>query len=316
MSNAQIIPAQNTQLTQQADLELVLDAWAQALALRVSAQELAENSAQSYKRGARRFVAFCQAQKLDALDPDSVREWKAALLKDYKPATVNAWLAGLKALYTWLAEQGQLSYNPAQNVKGAKRKGTNKRHARESLTDSEMRRLLALPDESAQGKRDAAILALMSYAALRQVEVYRADLSDLKTQSGRLVLEVQGKGRQEKDEIVVIMGDAEKALRDWISIRGSDEGALFTSLSNRSNGERLSLRAIRGIVKSYYKLAGIVGNKTTHSLRHTAITKAISNGVAIQKVKGLARHSSIETTMIYFHELDRLEDPAEAYISY
>ena len=112
------------------------------------------------------------------------------------------------------------------------------------------------------------------------------------------------------------MGDAELALRDWLSIRGSDEGALFVSLSNRSNGERLCLRAIRGIVKKYYKLAGIVGNKTTHSLRHTAITKAISAGVPIQKVKGLARHSSIETTMIYFHELDRLEDPAEAYIIY
>lgn len=316
MSNAQIIPAQNTQLTQQAQLDELLNPWAQALALRVSAQELAENSSKSYQRGARRFLSFCQEQDLDARAPDSVREWKAALLTEYKPATVNAWLAGVKALFAWLSETGIISHNPAEHIKGAKRKGTNKRHARESLTDSEMRRLLALPDESAQGKRDAAILALMSYAALRQVEVYRADLADLKTQSGRLVLEVQGKGRQEKDEIVVIMGDAEQALRDWISARGSDEGALFVSLSNRSRGERLCLRAIRGIVKKYYSLAGIVGNKTTHSLRHTAITKAISAGVPIQKVKGLARHSSIETTMIYFHELDRLEDPAEAYISY
>jgi integrase/recombinase XerD len=316
MSNAHIIPAQNTQLTQQAQLDELLSSWAQALALRVSAHELAENSSKSYQRGARRFLSFCQELGLDPTAPNSVREWKAELLKEYKPATVNAWLAGVKALYTWLSEIGRLSFNPAQNIKGAKRSGTNKRHARESLTDSEMRRLLALPDESAQGVRDAAILALMSYAALRQVEVYRADLSDLKTQSGRLVLEIQGKGRQEKDEIVIIMGDAEQALRDWLSVRGSDQGALFVSLSNRSSGERLSLRAIRAIVKRYYRLAGIVGNKTTHSLRHTAITKAISNGVPIQKVKGLARHSSIETTMIYFHELDRLEDPAEAYISY
>jgi len=303
-------------LAQLPALEELLERWAQALDLQVQAQELSLNTSNSYQRGARKYFAHCHGAELDPAEPDSVRAWKAALLQDYKPASVNSWLAGLKSFYSWLSETGKLPYNPAQLIKGAKRTGTSKRHARESLTDSEMRRLLALPDESAQGVRDAAILALMAYTALRQVEIHRADLADLQTKSGRLVLMVQGKGRQEKDEYIVILGETESALRDWLSIRGKAEGALFVSLSNRSSGERLSLRAIRALVKEYYSLAGIVGNKTTHSLRHTAITKAISAGVPIQKVKSLARHSSIETTMIYFHELDRLEDPAEQYISY
>jgi len=97
----------------------------------------------------------------------------------------------------------------------------------------------------------------------------------------------------------------------------SASGALFTSLSNRGRDERLSLRAIRGIVKAAYKAAGVVGkNKTTHSLRHTAITTAVKRGAPVQKVQAMARHANISTTMIYYHETDRVENPAEEFIQY
>ena len=37
---------------------------------------------------------------------------------------------------------------------------------------------------------------------------------------------------------------------------------------------------------------------------------------AVQKVKAIARHVSIDTTMLYFYEIDQLSDPAERYIVY
>ncbi len=42
------------------------------------------------------------------------------------------------------------------------------------------------------------MLCLMAYTAARQIELHRADLADLRTISGHLVLAVQGKGRGEK----------------------------------------------------------------------------------------------------------------------
>ena len=36
----------------------------------------------------------------------------------------------------------------------------------------------------------------------------------------------------------------------------------------------------------------------------------------ILKARQLARHSSIDTTMIYVHEADRLDNPGEALIDY
>jgi site-specific recombinase XerD len=289
--------------------------WQDDLNLRVDAQELKPDTAATYYRGAMKFLEWLASEQPSA---DTVRRWKADLLKDKKKAgSVNIWLAGLRSFFGWLAEQGQIPFDPTQAIKGAKRKGANRSHVRELLTDREVIRLLAQPDrKTREGARDYAMLSIMVYTAARGIELHRADIGDLKTMDGALVLQVQGKGRDEKGEILVLSLEAENAVRDWLAIRGQEEGALFTSCSNKSRGERLSRRALRGIVKGYMIAAGIRGNKTTHSLRHTAITNAIRHGVPIQKVKGMSRHASLDTLMIYYHEVDRLSDPAERHISY
>jgi integrase len=53
-----------------------------------------------------------------------------------------------------------------------------------------------------------------------------------------------------------------------------------------------------------------------HSLRHTAIRSAIRHGTPTEKVRGMSRHASLDTLMIYYQGTDRIDDPAEKYISY
>lgn len=61
----------------------------------------------------------------------------------------------------------------------------------------------------------------------------------------------------------------------------------------------------------------MVGNaKTTHSLRHSAITNAIRRGASPMQVQAMARHASFDTTLGYYHEVSRLDDPAEDLIHY
>ena len=50
---------------------------------------------------------------------------------------------------------------------------------------------------------------------------------------------------------------------------------------------------------------------TAHSLRHTAVTFALLGGATIQETQAMARHASINTTMIYAHNLDRMAAGAE-----
>jgi integrase/recombinase XerD len=250
--------------------------------------------------------------------PSDIRRYKKDLEDQYAPQTVNLRLTGARSFFRFLVNTDRLTYNPASEINGVKR-SKSKRHKREELTSEEVRAVIATcqGDQTLEGKRDLAILTLMSYCALRSVEINRANLANLKTEAERMILEVQGKGHTEADEIVIIPRDQEGVLRAWIACRKGADGPLFVSLSNRSSGARLSLRAIRGMVKNRYNLAGVLGpKKTTHSLRHSAITSAIRNGATPLQVQAMARHASFDTTLGYIHTVNRIDNPAEDLIKY
>jgi integrase/recombinase XerD len=44
---------------------------------------------------------------------------------------------------------------------------------------------------------------------------------------------------------------------------------------------------------------------TAHYTRHTVVTLALKAGSIVQEARALARHASINSTMIYTHHLDR-----------
>jgi len=147
----------------------------------------------------------------------------------------------------------------------------------------------------------------------------RASRGDLRTKANRNLLWVQGKGRDEADRYVVIPGAAWDAVQDWLRLGHPvvlPDRPLFYSLS-QAQGNRLASRTVLHIVKSHLLKAGINNpRKTTHSLRHTAITNALVRGASPLQVQQMAGHASFDTTMIYAHEVGRMIDPAEEWISY
>lgn len=300
--------------------ELVAE-WRAALDLRGRAGELSATSCTTYQTGLSKFIKFIGERS--ALGLEDVLEFKAEALKHHKPRSVNTWLSGVKNFSRWAVSAGKLPYDFASGAKSAKRakKGKSARHARAALSDAEVRAVLAVPDRATlTGQRDGAWLALMAYCGARTVEVQRANVGDLVTESGKLLLYVRGKGESEADEFIVLAhADVQSAALAWLGARGDpqSDAPLFTSLSDRSTGERLSLSAYRAIGAQVFKRAGVRGQtKTLHSLRHAAITSAVKHGAPLQKVQSMARHANINTTMIYFHESDRLEEPAERFVSY
>ena len=308
----------NSELTTQRPEQALISVWETALKLDMDAGQIAGTTATTYRRGMAKFYSWLVVQDVDRVSPQVIKTWMAEESKNgRKPSSINTWFAGVKRFFEWGVGEGWLMVNPTEGVKNIKRRGTTKRHLRDALTDREVLRILAQPDTSTDaGKRDYAMLCLMAFCALRQIEIHRLDLEDLSTADGYPVLRLTGKGSNDDDEIAVVYHPkAQDAIYDWLSVRGSEDGPLFIGLGNRSRGQRLSLRSIRGIVKGYYKDAGIVnGRKTTHSLRHSAITKVARQD--IMKAKQVARHVNINTTMIYVHEADRLDNPGEALIDY
>ena len=74
-------------------------------------------------------------------------------------------------------------------------------------------------------------------------------------------------------------------------------------------------RTISRIVKEHLKKVSINNGRTTaHSLRHTAITLALQGGATIQEAQALGRHSSVDTTLLYAHNFNRVLNAAEKKI--
>jgi len=292
-------------------------AWDAHLSGMVARQECSTMTREAYRKALRRLWQWAEAQagEMVAVDAEALNAWKADLLKSVKPASANLYLAGVRAFYAWASAAGLVRANHAAALKSVKRVGIRQRHSRGWLTELEAVRLLELEDIDA---RDHALLSLMLFTGARGIELLRADLSDLRCEGSSCLLYVQGKGRSTSDkEPLVLTPAAAQALNAWLRERGNAPGPLFISHSRRSSGKRLAPSSLRQIVRAALQQAGITRQGiSTHSLRHTAATTLLRHGGSIREAQALLRHSSIETTMVYAHEVDRLTNPPERWIHY
>lgn len=161
------------------------------------------------------------------------------------------------------------------------------------------------------------MINLLIRTGLRTIELERALIDDIKQEGGEIILFIQGKGRDMKDDYVILTSENIKPIQAYLQARGKAKGheALFASHSNKNKGGGLSTRSIRRIVKERLKEIGIDSEKlTAHALRHTAITLSLLGGATLQEAKTLARHSDINTTLIYAQNISRLKDAPERKI--
>jgi len=283
----------------------------------LNAQDIREVSKLAYKTGLERFVSWLSAEGTTQPDRETILRFKKYLIELGLAAnTANSYLTAVKRFFAYL--EGMRKYpDVAKGIKGIQQP---KGHMRESLTVSQVKDLLAQIDTSSlRGKRDFAMVNLMVRTGLRTIEVVRANVGDVWQEGGEALLFVQGKGRDSKDAFVILTEKALNPILAYWKARGkADPGdPLFTSISDRNEGERLTTRTIRGIVKAALRKINIESDKlTAHSLRHSFATLSLRVGAPLIQVRDALRHSSIETTEIYAHNLERLEKGAERFIDF
>ena len=270
---------------------------------------------ETYKRAVRQFIKYLYSKGITRPDDSTVRAFREGLKETCKPTTVQNYIIAVRLFFQWTEKEG-LYPNIAQHIKGAK---ISKEHKKDYLTSSQVKAILeAIEKDTAQGRRDYAILTLMITGGLRDIEVSRANIEDLRTLGDSTVLYIQGKGKEEKADFVKVPPEVEKALRASLADRPSAEESdpLFISLSNNSKGQRISTRSVSGTVKQRLKNAGYDSERlTAHSLRHTAVTLSLLAGDSLQEVQQFARHSNIATTQIYAHNLDKINNPCGGSIA-
>lgn len=270
---------------------------------------------ETYSRAIKQFLNYLRLRGITAPTREDVISFREELKVNHKPSTVQNYIIAVRLFFQW-TEQSGIYPDIAQHVKGAK---ISKDHKKDYLTSSQVKSVLSgITRDTAQGRRDYAIVALMVTGGLRDIEVHRANIEDLRTLGDSTVLYLQGKGRDERTDYVKVPAEVERAIRATLADRPNASGkeSLFISLSNNSKGERISTRSVSGIVKTSLRRAGYNSDRlTAHSLRHTAVTLSLLGGNSLQEVQQFARHANIATTQIYAHNLERAQNKCENTIA-
>ncbi len=287
----------------------------------MEAQDVSSSSKETYRRQLKQFFLWLEAtgraSRLNTLAREDILSYKEQLLSSGRSSySVSSYLTVVRKLFEWL-EAEKVYPNVARGIKGTKKaRGFRK----DTLTPGQLKEALEQMDRSTlEGLRDYALFNLLVRTGLRTVEVSRAQVGDLRQEAGEAVLWIQGKGRDSKDDFVLLTSEALRPLQQYLSTRGrlSDAAPLFASLSDKNTGQPLTTRSISRIIKQALQAVGLDSSRlTAHSLRHTAVTLALKGGASLQQAQAMARHSDPRTTMIYAHNLSRLQAGAERFISF
>jgi site-specific recombinase XerD len=162
------------------------------------------------------------------------------------------------------------------------------------LERAAVKKLLASCDRrTLVGRRDYAVLMLLSRLGLRAGEVAAIQLDDIDWRSGLLLIRGKG-GRRDELPLAVDVGEA---VVSYLRRRPRCESrALFLRVTAPREG--LNRSTVGWIVRAACDRAGLprVG---AHRLRHTAATEMLRQGASLAEIGQVLRHREQKTTAIY-----------------
>lgn len=289
--------------------------------------DLKEKTIKAYSDSINAFIEWLKKNENKPICKKTLLEYKSYMTINHKPKTINLYLSGLRQFFNFLEELGYP--NVMKNIKNVKvGKGFTKSPLEVSqfitIENNMLKHIEELEQKykSNEVKKEKYLLLLRNYAIfklsvmdlLREIEMCRSDKADIRTMQGQVILDIQGKGQDSKNNFVVLADETLKSINKYLSIRGKDNHKpLFISISSNCYGVRLSTRSLSKILKNIFKEYGNIDTPfiTGHSTRHTGATFLHLAKVDMREIQEVARHQDINTTAIYVNTVNRLIDPVE-----
>lgn len=211
--------------------------------------------------------------------------------------SVRRSLAGLRTFFRFLVRERVVATNPARNLENPR---TWERLPC-FLQIDEVSRLLkaAVENPSRHPRRDLALLELVYACGLRVGEATALKLESVRHDLG--ILRVFGKGSKER--IVPVSRRALRAVSDYRDVERPRlvQRAATDLLFVSRGGKPLGREVVNAFLKKYAALAGLAGNVTPHTLRHSFATHMIQGGADLRVVQEILGHAKVDTTEIYTH---------------
>ncbi|WP_196889043.1 tyrosine-type recombinase/integrase [Aureivirga sp. CE67] len=282
-------------------------------------QDVSESTRKIYQRTIKKYFKFLKDKEisLSEVDREILINYKEFLIhEDLSVSTINGYLIVVRLFYQW-TENREIFPNIARGIKILKRKQGI--HRKQHLTKTNSQELLEQysDKEKLLSLRNFAIINLMLRTGLRGIEVTRIRISDISWKYGKRILKVQGKGKIDKEDYIILTNKAYVPILNYLQARENRDSIdyIFVSTSNNSKGKVISTRTIREIVKKAMIEIGLDGKEfSAHSLRHTTAVNILKAGGHTDDAQKLLRHLNPATTMIYTNTLEeeeRFKNPVE-----
>lgn len=170
-----------------------------------------------------------------------------------------------------------------------------KRIIKDTLTEQEIARMFVF----CRNIREKALLAVLSYSGIRNIELCHLKVQDVSFQENTLY--VKG-GKGVKDGIICVSGACIEIIREYLRAypRRHDQ-TLFFSIAENKAADKLKQEAVRKHIRKIAKRAGIEKRVYPHLMRHSLAINMLLHGADLYTVQQQLRHSDITTTLTYVY---------------
>lgn len=217
--------------------------------------------------------------------------------RDASAATAVAMCSRLRSFLRYLHVEGLIKHDLAACIPSVKKWRFTALPT--YLSAEQLELVLQCCDRrTASGRRDYAVLLLLSRLGLRAQEVATLTLDDIDWRAGHF--RIQGKGRQ--PAIMPLPPDVGAAIAAYLQSGRpvSDHRQLFLKAYPPHSGFPPAT-GIRDIAARALRRARIddIAHRGSHIFRHSLATELLGSGAALTQISQVLRHKDHDTTRIY-----------------
>ena len=211
-------------------------------------------------------------------------------------STIHRKAACLRSFYKHLRRDELIADDPTAVLSAPRRA----KKLPQVLNYSEVQKLLASPrGDEPTALRDRALLEVMYACGLRASETIGLELADIDLRQGFL----RARGKGSKERLVPLGRKAIAAISVYLRsgrpklVGERHEAKLFVNF----RGGPLSRQGLYKIVQRHARAAGLGGQMSPHTLRHSFATHLLAGGCDLRAVQEMLGHADISTTQMYTH---------------
>jgi integrase/recombinase XerD len=284
---------------------------------------LAENTLKSYRRDLRRYAGYLDGlgiSDLDAITEQTVVGFLMTLREgdgEHPPlsaASAGRTVVAVRGFHKFAVKDGLARIDPSVGV----RPPTPAKRLPKALPLADVEAILEAAGAAGTvlALRDRALLELLYGTGARISEAVGLDVDDLdlgdRDGAGGTVL-LRGKGSKER--IVPVGRYARDALSAYLvrarpelvsaastTAKGAAKGAATEragALFLNARGGRLSRQSAWTVIVRSAERAGVSGEVSPHTMRHSFATHLLEGGADVRVVQELLGHASVTTTQVY-----------------